>query len=459
MKARENTWGWLEMQGAALWDRRCKESVASVCELRLERPRVSFSKACGDAVRQAAHRVCSHRKATVDGLLRGHYTQTAARCAELYRDNPQHPILLVADTTSLNYASHPATEGLGPINHTLQARGLLAHSVLALPYVGVPAGLVHVCLWARDAERHGKSRQRGQEPTAVKEGQKWLDGLWGAEATLPDTLPAVMIADREADCYDLFNAERRPGLDLLVRAHQPRKVALPGSDETLPLLEAVQRQPVCGTLEVTVPRQPGQPVRTAAVALRTTTVFLQRYRAQPGALPLRMSVVLAREVDPPAGEPLNWLLLTTLPVDDFASARQIVQYYQRRWVIEELHLVLKSGLGAERLQCDDAHTLKNSLALLYVVAWKVLHLRDLARCLPNTPATEVMDPDELAVLEAAEGKPLPTARAAVRALAHFGGFPRYPTAGEPGVRSIWDGLQRLEGAVAGWRLARSGLPH
>lgn len=120
--------------------------------------------------------------------------------------------------------------------------------------------------------------------------------------------------------------------------------------------------------------------------------------------------------------------------------------------------MLKSGFGAERLQCDDAHTLRNTLALLYVVAWKVLQLRDIARCLPDLPAEAVLEVDQRAVLEAHEQRPLSTARDVVRAIAHLGGFPRNPAAGEPGVRSLWDGLQRLEGAVLGWRLAHRSQP-
>ncbi len=61
--------------------------------------------------------------------------------------------------------------------------------------------------------------------------------------------------------------------------------------------------------------------------------------------------------------------------------------------------------------------------------------------------------EERAVLEAAEGRPLPTTRAVTRAIAYLGGFPRSPSAGEPGVRSLWAGLTRLEAIVVGWRLA------
>jgi hypothetical protein len=460
----ELTWGREEMAGAALWDQRCVRSVAAICEARLNRPRVSFSKACGDALRQAGHRICAHRKTTVEGLLRGHFCQTARRCEELYAQAPEHPILLVTDTTSLNYASHPATEGLGPINQTLSSKGLLAHSVLALPFEGLPAGLAHVAIWARDPERLGQSRERHarrRRATATREGQKWIDALWGAEATLPSGVPGLLIADREADFYELFAAPRRPGLELLVRAHQPRRVTGPDLPTAAPLLGAIQAVASWGTVEIEVPRQRGKPARTAVLEVRSTAVHLPRPTdgadSESGSPEsIGMWAVYASEIDPPPGaEPLRWLLLTSMPVRSFQEARLMLRYYTRRWVIEELHLVLKSGFGAERLQCDDAHTLKNCLALLYVVSWKVLHLRDIARCVPETSAAEVVEADELAVLEANEGRALLTARDVVRAIAHLGGFPRNPSAGEPGVRSLWDGLQRLEGAVAGWRLAHS----
>ena len=165
--------------------------------------------------------------------------------------------------------------------------------------------------------------------------------------------------------------------------------------------------------------------------------------------------VEARETQPPAGEEgVCWVLLTTLPLTTLAAAQRAVQYYTRRWVIEEVHLVLKSGLRAEQLQCEDAGTLKNTLALFYVVAWRVVYLRDLARSRPDAPAAQVVTATEHAVLEAVEAKALPTVRDVVRAIAHLGGFPRAPSAGEPGVRTLWAGLNRLEAMVVAWNLAK-----
>jgi hypothetical protein len=468
-------WARQEMEGAAVWDRRCVRSLVTICERRFNMPVASFSMACGSAARQAAHRICSHRTTTVEGLLRGHFQQTAARCRQAWTAHPDAPVLVVQDTTDFKYTSHRATSGLGPFHGSERGLGLLAHAALALPVQGVPLGLVHLSPWARDPAAHGKRRatyQRACEATALKESQKWIDGLWGTEATLPPEIPVVLIADREADCYDLFAAPRRSNTHLLVRSRHPRKVLLEAPDgasskrrggSSLP--SVLTGAPCWGTLRVTVPRQRQRPIREAELELRVVSVWLQpaELRKADAALrddqPQQVWMVEAKESDPPPGvEALHWVLLTTLEVNSPQTAERVVGYYCRRWEIEALHLVLKSGLQAEKLQMETADLLKNTLALLYVVAWRVLQLRDTARWLPETPAEELVTATERDVLEAAEGEPVSTARAVVRAIAHVGGFARYPSAGEPGVRRLWEGCRRLEAMVLGWQLARGHHP-
>lgn len=452
-------------------DRRRVRSLVAICEARFARPRISFSKACGPATRQAATRICSRRLTTVDGLLQGHFEATARRARQAWEQQPEGPLLVVQDTSSLNYTTHPATTGLGPVNSSATARGLLAHPALLLPASGPPLGLVHLALWARDPATHGKGRAvaaRAKEATALKESQKWLDGLWGAEARLPDDLPLLVIGDREADFFDYFAAARRPNTHLLVRSHHPRQVLVTPPAEPRPrqgdasLPELLHQAAGCGTWEVVVPRKPGQKQRTATLTVRLLRVWLVAPRLTKAddacrqREPVPVWVVEAREEEPPAGvEPLHWVLLTTQAVPDWAAACVVLGYYRRRWVIEELSLVLKSGLQAERLQMDDFHTLSNTLALLYVVAWRVLYLRDLARFLPETPAEQVVEATEQVVLTAVAGQPVTTAAQVVAALAQLAGHARSPSAGPPGVRTLWEGLLRLEGAVLGWRLALS----
>jgi hypothetical protein len=126
--------------------------------------------------------------------------------------------------------------------------------------------------------------------------------------------------------------------------------------------------------------------------------------------------------------------------------------------IERFHYTLKQGGTVERLQFEEAHSLKNALALYSIVAWRLLWLTYTARQQPQAPATELIAPLELRVLAEATQGTVSTAREAIRAIAQLGGFPTNPSAKEPGVKVLWRGLRRLEAMVEGWVLALQARP-
>lgn len=121
--------------------------------------------------------------------------------------------------------------------------------------------------------------------------------------------------------------------------------------------------------------------------------------------------------------------------------------------IERVHQTLKQGLLAERLQIDDFHSLRNALALYYLVAWRWLYLTQVARDTPEAPASTVCTAEEGEVLSRAVGRKLCTVREVVRAMAKVGGWEDYPSCGEPGVLAVWRGLRELQSMVRGYRLA------
>src|SRR5437763_9785209 len=142
-------WARAEMAGAHVWDPRCLRSLVTICETLARRAGESFSAALGSGTRQAAHRILEEPHSSVDGLLRGHFAQTAAR------SRPHPLILAVQDTTEFDYTTHSATTGLGPLGSG-QRQGLLCHSVLAVTPEGLPLGLMHVSLCARHPQNQGK---------------------------------------------------------------------------------------------------------------------------------------------------------------------------------------------------------------------------------------------------------------------------------------------------------------
>jgi hypothetical protein len=451
----ENNWAREEMKGAKVWDPRCRRSLATICGKLTDHPQESFSKACGSAARQAGHRIFEHPETTVDGLLAGHAAQTAARAQE-------YPLVLAAqDTTEFDFSGHKAAADLGPLGRGL-TRGLLGHSVLAVTPDGLPLGVLHMQLWARDPAKPGQRHERRKKNTAEKESQKWLDGLAGMEAALPEEQPVLLIADREADVFAYLAAPRRANTQLLVRACRARTViverpAEAGGALRASLLVVAVSAPVVGEMRVCVPRKPGQKEREATLEVRLTQAEVQpprhRKAGEPNT-PQRVSIVCATELHPPAGvKAIQWILIITQAVTTAAEACQTVEYYARRWVIERWHFTLKSGCQVEKLQFDDSTSLKHGLALYGVVAWRLLWMTHLARTEPALPATTVVSELERHVLEGAVRRHVATVRDAVRAIAKLGGFAGSPSMGEPGVKSLWLGWRQLEAMVEGYRLA------
>jgi hypothetical protein len=468
-----SNWAEEEMAGAQLPDERFRKNAGFICERLAENSGVSFSVATGHAGRQAASRLFSNEKTSSDGLLYGHVEKTVERCGG-------HNVLLVPqDTTFLNYTSHVAKEGLGPIQGINQ-KGLQAHSALATTEAGVPLGILHLDMWARDPKEKGVAARRRKRPVEDKESHKWIEGKQAVQDSLSGHLDngghAVVIQDREADVFALFIDPRHPNLHLVVRAAHPRRVEIVGKPAAqvpqkagavsepkkvppLYLFDAVLNSPVLGTHTVVVPRKGKVAQRAVCLELRAQAVVLRapnNGKASPLAYSEPLWIVDATEKiafeqgDPQAGgrvERLSWTLITTLPVSSASEAQKIVEYYTRRWVIERLHLTLKSGIGIERLQFDDVNTLSNALAVCWIAAWRILWLTYQARESPNQPSSTVLEEDEEAVLEYVEGKTIATVKEAITAIAKLGGYRPSPKAAPPGVKALWTGLRKLEGMV------------
>jgi hypothetical protein len=454
----EESWSRSEMAGVEVWDQRCRGSLERICEQVLARPEESFSAACGPGLRQAGSRIFGAAQMSVQKMLAGHVAQTAQRC------QAQTEVIVAQDTTDLNYTTHKGAKGLGPINANPGSRGLLMHTALALTGAGVPLGLLSQETWARDPATFGTAAQRRRRPVAEKESQKWLTGLQGVVEALPAGPRVVLVQDREADVFAFLAAPRPPHIELIVRVCQPRRVEVEASreGERRTVLAAARHAPVLGQMRVQVPRKPGQPEREAVVELAATAVVVKAPRRRSADVPATSQalwVVRATEIgSPPCSKPIEWILLTTAVVDSFAAACRCVHDYALRWRVERFHYTLKQGCTVERLQFEEAHTLKNALALYSIVAWRLLWLTYTARQQPQAPATELVSPLEVRVLEEATQAPVSTAREAIRAIAQLGGFPTNPSAQEPGVKVLWRGLRRLEAMVEGWILALQAGP-
>lgn len=458
-------WPEEELAQADLGDRRLARRLVSILRDFYARPQANIPQACQTRAKtKATYRFLEHPEMTLDKILHSHYEATLGRL------RGEKIVLAVQDTTSLNYTTHLATENLGPIdNRPDKGLGLLLHDTLAFNPDGIPLGLIDVQCWARDVENFGKGRRRHELPIEQKESHKWLVSfrkMAQAQRRYPQSM-FVSIGDREADIYELFELALQESFSrrtqLLVRATHDR---LLGEDQGH-LWERLARQEVSGIQEVRIPRRGNRPARVARLEVRFAQVGLKPPPRKSNLQDLTVWAVLAREISLPEGvAPVEWLLLTTMEVTTFEQAVEKLAWYTVRWGIEVYHRTLKSGCKIEERQLGTADRIETCLAIDMVVAWRIVYLTRLGRDTPEVPCTVYFEEAEWKALTAyitqnpVASERTPTLREAIRVVASLGGFLGRKGDGEPGTKSLWIGLQRLDDLTIMWKIMNTGyVPH
>jgi hypothetical protein len=214
--------------------------------------------------------------------------------------------------------------------------------------------------------------------------------------------------------------------------------------------EALEKTTVLGVSSVELRSRPGQAARTAVVEIRAAQVNLDGpWRPGGWKAPLpNITVIEVREINPPEEikEPLHWRLLTSLPCQTLTQAKRIIGRYTARWWVEEYHKALKTGTGVEDSQLERAYRLESLIAVLAVVAVRLLSTKMLARARPESfEAAQSLGPQMVSLLEGRFGKPKEgwTNKNLLVAVARVGGFIGRKSDGMPGWLNIWRGWQRL----------------
>lgn len=437
-----------------LGDERLAKRQCTIVEDFAKQPDAPIPKVCSSwAKTKGAYRFFNNHRVEANAMILSHYQSTVERIG-------QHEVVLVVnDTTSLNYTSHPETQGLGTIGseHDL---GIMVHDTMALTPEGVALGLVDLQNWTRPPDEFGKKHRRKELPIEQKESCKWLrsfEAVQRIQKKVPKTT-LVCISDRESDVFELFQlaSTDEEGPELLIRAQHNRCVNHPEKY----LWDFMISQQVIGTYVVEVPRKKKQPARRAELAIRFAQVTLKSpiKRSKCHSNSVTIWAILAEEKNPPSNvEPICWLLLTTIPIRTLEEAIEKIQWYTIRWQIELFHKVLKSGCRVEKRQLETVEQLIRCLMVDVVVAWRILLLTKLGREVPELPCTVVFDEYEWKALYYFVNKTSrlpakePTLQEAIRMVAKLGGFLGRKCDGEPGSITIWRGLIRLNDIVEAWQ--------
>ena len=442
-------WIEAELGGANMGDARLTARLLEMTGMFYAKPTANIPQACATAMAtKAAYRFLDNEKVRWQAILEPHYAATEARVRE-------HALVLVAqDTTSLNYSTHPHTQGLGPIGtQSEKVRGLMVHDTLAFTAKGIPLGLLDLQCWAR--EGIGSREQRHSKPIADKESCKWIDSYAAVSAVQrrARNTQLVLMADREADIHEVFAAQANTprGAQLLIRAERSRNRQVVLEDDShAALWRTLEQQEPLGSRQILIPPSDQRRARQATLAVRSAKVTLKPPKRSPHLAPVPVWAVLAQELNPPPQvEALEWMLLTSVAVKRDEDAFERLDWYARRWGIEVYHRILKSGCRVEARQLEQAHRLLNCLAIDLIVAWRIYHLTALGEQAPEVPCTIYFTDSEWKALctfvNRTKTPPAlpPSLNEAVRLLGQLGGHLGRNSDGHPGTEVLWRGMARL----------------
>ena len=373
-------------------------------------------------------------------------------------------VLAIEDTTSVSVHS---SELRAELAEKGCPSGFVVHNVLLADFEHSEVlGLIDQTRIIRDSKRPGKET-RTQRPYEQKESMRWEQAHRRTCARLTNSSNVVLVCDREGDIWELLRYCISGGHRFVLRAAQNRRTT---TDKLWPDVES---SPVLDVREVPISQRGAQkergvqnarPARKARVAVtdvRARTLLLKR-----GGETLQLNAVYVRETPAePSDESLEWMLLTSEPIETSAQREQVIQMYEHRWLIEEFHKAWKSGCRLEERPLQSTGAVERMMVVLAAVAIRMLRLRTMATGERAQESCEqVLEADEWQCLWAStcKGKKLPKLPKrppdlawAWRALATLGGFMDTKRTGRPGWDTLWRGWQTLQERLTGWRLARN----
>ena len=434
-------------------------------------PAASLPKQMGsEAAAHAAYRFLQVPEVSYEQLIGPHLEQTKASMGE------QERVLLIQDTTEVDYQHHPTTRGLGPIGNGSH-HGYLLQTVLALePTSRQVLGLAHQEPFLRQSAPAGETKR--QREGRERESQVWERSVQ-AIGQPPAGVQWIHVGDRYSDMFPFLWACRQQHCDFVVRAAQDRCVDLlvekaeaplkrpshhkrrpeqPAEPPQQHLFDVVGSWAAVGQQDLELDATKTQPKRVAHVVISFGCLRLLPPESQPSRdlRPLVVWVVRVWEPEPPEGvEGLSWLLLTSVPVQTVEQAWECVDWYRARWIVEDYHQGLKTGCRIEQRQLQSYEGLRRLLGLLSPLAVRLLQLRAASRHDPEQPASHVLPAEVVAVVAAKAGLPAVdlTAQQCWYSIARLGGYLARKGDGPPGWKTLWRGWLQVQTLLEGVHLA------
>lgn len=435
---------------AELGDRRLTRRLVRVGFRMLQHPGGTLpAKMQTPADLKALYRLLGHEEVTHAAVLETHRRLTLARMRE-----SREVVLLIHDTTQLDYSGKKSLKGLGQLAAGT-ARGYLCHNTLAVKEDGTAIGLANQILHLRPKVPKDESVKQRRERRS-RETRLWKAASQAVGAP-PPGCKWVDLCDRGGDLFEYLHHKHQQGGFYVVRSKHDRIVwADNDPGRVVKLHDYARGLNTLETHEIGVSANKGRQARKARVAVSAGRVTLPAPGTrcgEHGDQALESWVVHVKEIDAPRGAvALEWVLLTNEPCRSAQDAVRVAGWYARRPVVEEYHKAQKTGCGIELPQLTEKSRLEPVIAMISVVAVFLLGLRDAARDPDKAqqPAEHFVPAAHVRVVNACRWKD-PKRRTTLYefllAVARMGGHQNRRSDGPPGWITLWRGWQQLTAMV------------
>lgn len=458
---------WVEEEMTKLdtGDKRLDKRTKLVLQSVMDKPSMSFSQQFQSAGElKACYRLLDSDLINPETVLEPHFAKTVERIQACKL------VVIASDSTSLNYTTRGSNPDSGYISSN-NAQGFLMHASLATTLDRQPLGVVSAKFWARSKEKPEKKIHRDYLPIEEKESFKWIESYAIANKIAeqcPNT-QIINVADREADLIELWEdavkaLKMKNAAHLVVRCNHNRAVIPSQENANSKLFEFGKEAPVVGHCEFELKdRATHSIIRKVRQAIRASSVCIcPAYRPGVERRKVFLNLVFMEELDPPEGaEPIQWYLLTTLPIQKNEDVQKIIQAYLSRWDIEILFRTFKTGCKVEERSLRTANRLYPMFALFLIVAWRINSLSRISRIHPDLPCTVIFSEKEWKAAYVAIHKScqtsstVPTLREMLIMIARLGGYLNRKSDPEPGAKVIWRGFEYLRIFMEAWEIAQS----
>ena len=313
-------------------------------------------------------------------------------------------------------------------------------------------------MWTRHEIQKG-TETRAERARRPKESDAWAEIVErvGAAPLAPDPC-WVSVSGRGSDVFSLVRRARTQHWHGVWRVSQNRAVLSPSGQETK-RLDGARRLPAQAETTWELRGREGQPGRTIRLQVAWSAVRLCPPRHGPERRQAPISGWCVRGWEASSREDAwEWVLFTTVPVTGAAAARERIEWYRMRWLVEEYHQALKTGGAIEQRPLHSAPGRLALLGFLAIVAVRLLQLRTIARTAPDTPARPVVEPEWVEAIRRLRGGSAATMTVDQfwRRVAGVGGFLGRRGEGDPGWQTLWRGWQRLQDLC--WGMHRTSGP-